>query len=112
MPSKNGPCVPAGVLGVRTEHQQDAKAQLVVRTARAPTLSPTPQAGENGAAAANGAGAGEGGSTSGDEAEALDAAAAGGPRGELADLSGASDVLPTPRLLDAGDGARSGSRAS
>lgn len=97
----------AGALGMRTEHQQDAKAQLVVRTARAPNLNPETHVGENGAAAACGAGGGEVGSASGDEAEALDAAAAGAPRGELADLSGASDVLPTPRVLDAGDGAHS-----
>ena len=87
-------------MGVRTEHQQDAKAQLVVRTAWAPART-----GQSGGAAADTAGAGEGDGASGDEAEALDAAAAGGPAGELVGLSGASDVLPTPRLLDAGDGA-------
>jgi hypothetical protein len=87
-------------MGVRTQHQLDAKAQLVVRTTRDPAaVGFGPGRGAAGAAG----GADEG---SGDEAAALDAAAAGAPAdGELRGLSADSDVLPMPRLLDAGGGA-------
>ncbi|KAK9827709.1 hypothetical protein WJX81_003255 [Elliptochloris bilobata] len=84
-----------GALGMRTEHQQDVKAQLVVRTAHAPR-----SAARNGIACETRGGAREGDCGSGDEAAALDAAAAGSPAGELGGLSAVSDVLPTPRLLD------------
>ena len=62
-----------GALGVRTRHQQDAKAQLVIQTGR-------------------GAEAAASGEESGDECEWLDALA-----GEAAPES--EDVLPTPQIL-------------
>ncbi|CAL5228170.1 g11251 [Coccomyxa viridis] len=86
-----------GALGVRTVHQTDARAQLVVRTARQGDLSSTDD--------------------SGDEAEWLDACAGGQPdeaqaassqpsqssmrSKELEGLSGDSDVLPVPKFVNA-----------
>lgn len=95
---------------MRTKHQQDPKAQLVVRTARAPGhagnllhSAAARSAGEGGTASDDDRSADEG-SASGDEAAMLDAAAAGTPAGELRGLSDESDVLQAPRLLESGDG--------
>ena len=70
-----------GALGVRTEHQAEAKAQLVVSIVSV------------------GDGADDG-ADSGDDAEALAAAAAGGHRGgpDMAGVARSGDVLPAPRL--------------
>ena len=89
----------AGALGVRTVHQVDAKAQLLVRSLPAA-----------GGSSSNEDVAEE----SGDEAEWLDAAASGqiteedsaaaqpsGRSAELQGLSGESDVLPVPRFVAA-----------
>ncbi len=86
---------------MRTQHQLDAKAQLVVRTVRNPTAAGFgPGRADTGAAGERAGGPDEG---SGDEAAALDAAAAGAPAdGELRGLSADSDVLLMPRLLDDG----------
>ncbi len=89
---------------MRTQHQLDAKAQLVVRTARSPAAAAGFGPGR-GAAGAPGGRAGGPDEGSGDEAAALDAAAAGAPAdSELRGLSADSDVLPMPRLLDDGGG--------
>lgn len=95
---------------MRTKHQQDPKAQLVVRTARATGhagsllhSAAARSAGEGGTASDDDCSA-DAGSASGDEAAMLDAAAAGAPAGELRGLSDESDVLQAPRLLDSEDG--------
>ena len=108
-------CYPAGALGMRTVHQVDAKAQLLVR------MLPKQTGGL--AAAEQRAAADDNNEGSGDEAGWLDAAAsgqlsgarqeasaqAGGrPSARAADLQGMtgdSDVLPAPRFVGASGGA-------
>jgi hypothetical protein len=88
-----------GALGVRTAHQQDARAQLVVHVARAEGGGGGGGGGQQGGRSA--------GEAAGVDAAALDAALAGASAlpDDMKGLSDESDVLLHPRLHGGGGGA-------
>ncbi|BDA46600.1 Tetratricopeptide repeat protein 27 [Coccomyxa sp. Obi] len=89
-----------GALGVRTVHQRDAKAQLVVKTYEAPSDESAAESGDESdwldAAAAGAAAGGESGAS-----DAQHSAAQSARKMELEGISGDSEVLPVPRFINA-----------
>lgn len=93
-----------GALGVRTVHQRDAKAQLVVKTSEAASDESAAESGDESDwldAAAAGAAAAAGDESGARLGEAQQSAAQRARRAEMEGLSGESEVLPVPRFINA-----------